>query len=496
LVAAGEQEAAIQDLGKHIDDRQVTSAIAAALFDQRGDPATVRAIGNLIRRIRPVEAERHRLLSDVDNDMRAQGRPIDGVLWQEMQSRAFENNALGLLEMSLHQTRQSLRECALARRSDQVAPVAGQDVLHTVDSRVIDYWTTYALADLLEVPSDPQESGFDVRPDAPTGPLPAGSQMPTGSLPVGANMPTGPLAPTGSHASTGSFGRMVRLGPGAIEACRLQLERLDQTGATDECMLLLQAMMRRSDVESESELSEVLIGLLESPEGPKWSRRLLRHEGRPTQMMGEILLNALDRPGDRTFKSNLIDRLARFDREGLIRLTARFGPNASPLQAQSLVLAALRLEAAVGVRIARMLLRNPTLRVREVVLKTVVERPDREVVALLAHVAGWKGEKFTKSLLGADVADSRSTLHRIQLAAVGALGLTRNGLAAKPLLDILVRSKIFNDRDQEELRVAAAMALRTNATAEAQLALREASQHRKRVIRETVQRVMGRGGVG
>ncbi|MEL7367666.1 MAG: hypothetical protein AAFN74_02045, partial [Myxococcota bacterium] len=350
--------------------------------------------------------------------------------------------------------------------------------------------------DLLEVPSDPQESGFDVRPDAPTGPLPAGSQMPTGSLPVGANMPTGPLAPTGSHASTGSFGRMVRLGPGAIEACRLQLERLDQTGATDECMLLLQAMMRRSDVESESELSEVLIGLLESPEGPKWSRRLLRHEGRPTQMMGEILLNALDRPGDRTFKSNLIDRLARFDREGLIRLTARFGPNASPLQAQSLVLAALRLEAAVGVRIARMLLRNPTLRVREVVLKTVVERPDREVVALLAHVAGWKGEKFTKSLLGADVADSRSTLHRIQLAAVGALGLTRNGLAAKPLLDILVRSKIFNDRDQEELRVAAAMALRTNATAEAQLALREASQHRKRVIRETVQRVMGRGGVG
>ena len=434
-----DQQAAAQNLGARLDDGLVTSAIASALFDQQGDPATVRAIGNLIRRIRPVEAERQRLLSEVDHDMRGLGRPIDGVLWQEMQSRAFENSALGLLEMSLDKTRDTLKEYAQARRTGRLPPVFGQDVLHTVDANVVGYWTTHALVDVLD--------------------------------------------------SAG------RLGTGAVESCRLQLERLDESGATDECMLLLQAMMRRTEQDEDSDLATVLINLLDGPQGPKWSLMLLQHDGQPNQMTGDILLSALDRPGDRAYKSALIDRLARFDRQGMVRLTARFSSRITPLQAQGLVLAALQNEIGLGVKIARLLLRSPTGRVREVVLKALVDRPERDIVALLAHVAGWKSDKHTKALLGLDGTEPRGVAHRMQLVAIGALGLTHSGLAARPLFDILVRSRMFNDREQDDLRVAAIQALRTNASPEATQALRDALQHKKRIIRDTVRRVLGRRGM-
>ena len=294
-----EQALAVRDLGAQLNDSEVTSAIASALVDQQGDPATVRSIGNLIRRIRPVEAERQRLLAEVDQFHKyRRGRPIDGVLWQEMQSRAFENGGLGLLEMSLAQTSALLKEYAGARRVGRLPAVPGQDVLHTVDDNIIDYWTTFALVDVL-------------------------------------------------HSSG-------RLGPGATEACRLQLDRLDLSGASDECASLLEAMMRRTDQrDDEPELNAILINLLEGPRGPTWSLRLLHHEGRPSQMMGDILLAALDRPGDRSFKEALIDRLARFDHDTLGRLINRSGRTVSPFQAQSLVLAALRHDAKFGVRAVR-----------------------------------------------------------------------------------------------------------------------------------------------
>ena len=428
----------MRNLGARLDDRSVTSAIASALFDQQGDPATVRAIGNLIRRIRPVEAERQRLLASVDHDMRGLGRPIDGVLWQEMQSRALEDESLGLLEMNLLETRISLQEYAHARRAGRLRPVDGQDVLHTVDEHVVEYWTTQALSELVNRPG--------------------------------------------------------RLGSGAIEACRRQLVRLDEAGATDECMQLLLSMMRRADDDADLDLTRVLVRLLDGPRGARWSLRLLKHEGRPTQMTGEILLAALDRPGDRAYKDMLVERLARFDSEGLARLTIRLGTRASPLQAQSLVWAALKVNTQAGVKVGRMLLRHPNARVREVVLKTLADSSDREIVALLAHIAGWKGEKYTKALLSLDGTESRAFVLRMQLTAIGALGVTHAGIAAGPLYDILVRSRMFNDREQDELRVAAVQALRTNASPEAQQALQEASRHRKRVIRETVKRVLGRGG--
>lgn len=433
------RQAAVRDLGARVDDGAVTAAIAAALFDQHGDPATARSIGNLIRRIRPIEADRHRLLSAVDDDLQRIGRPIDGVLWQEMQSRALDDASLGMLEMRVNETRATLEQYARARRGGRLAAVAGQDVLHTVDPKVVEYWTTEVLTDLL--------------------------------------------------ADGG------RLGGGAVDACRLQLELLDQAGAGDECMQLLMAMVHRTEARDEEELTPVLLQLLDGPSGPKWTARLLKQAGPQSRIMGEILLSALDRPGGRAQKEQLIGRLARFDRDTLLRLVNRFGPRATPLQAQSLVVASLRCDLSLGVKAARMLLRNPTSRVREVVIKAVVERPNREVIALLAHVAGWKGDRYTKSLLALDGTEPRSFVHRMQLTAIGALGMSRSALAARPLFDILVRTRMFSDREQEEQRVAAAQALRTNATPEAQSMLREASRHRKRAIRDVVLRVLGRGGV-
>ncbi len=428
---------AVQNLGSRVDDGTVTAAIAAALFEQQGDPITVRSVGNLIRRIRPIEVERHRLLAAVDRDMRDLGRPLDGALWQQMQSRAFENSALGMLEMSLTRTRQALQDHAMARRAGRMPPVAGQDVLHTVDNKIVEYWTTHALVDLLNAP--------------------------------------------------GRFDR------GAVQTCRQQLERLDRAGATDECMVLLMAMMRRTERDASEALNELIVGLLEGPQSAKWGTLLLHYDGPSTQQMADVLLAALDQPGERTYKSSLVERLARFDDHRLLRLVHRHGPRVSPLQAQSLVLASLRRSSSLGVKIGRLLLRYPTPRVREVVLKTMVERPEPEVVSLLAHVAGWRGERYTKALLGLDGHEGRGVVLRAQLTAIGALGLTRSGLAAQPLLEILVRSRMFGDREQEELRVAAAQALRTNATPKALGALREARGHKKRVIRETVERVLGRG---
>ncbi|CAN0533382.1 unnamed protein product, partial [Laminaria digitata] len=122
-------------------------------------------------------------------------------------------------------------------------------------------------------------------------------------------------------------------------------------------------------------------------------------------------------------------------------------------------------------------------------LRSLVAHPKREVIALLAHTAGWKGERYTHSLLQLR-GDAQRHTHRLQLDAIGALGLSKSPLAVRPLLDLCTRVGLFSDELNEAVQIGAAQALLTNGTPAADRALEEIQNHKKRGVREIARRVL------
>lgn len=222
--------------------------------------------------------------------------------------------------------------------------------------------------------------------------------------------------------------------------------------------------------------------------------RLVERRAGKTRMMAELVFSALEAVQDRAAQEHLIERLGSFDAAVLFRFGSERITSVDPLRVQHLLRAALRCSTPTAVKLARIALKGGSVRSKEVALKTLVESPERDVVALLAHAAGWKGERYALQLFGAAESDDRRFLHKLRLAAIGALGLTHAALAVRPLVELLTDTQLIESKEHEELRLGAAQALLTNGTPRALGALDELQSHKKRAVRDLCTRVLnGRG---
>ena len=226
-----------------------------------------------------------------------------------------------------------------------------------------------------------------------------------------------------------------------------------------------------------------LDGMLEAAQAEE------RAEGHTRREDGEDPFAALEEALEPKAQAWLVARLERLGPEALAALAQQELPLASPRRATFLVEAAFGVEPGLGLRVARAALKVGDVKVKTQVIRSLVEHPSTEVVALLAHVAGWKGDKYTTALLGLS-GESTRWAHRLQLAAVGALGLTKSPVAARPLLDLCTRGKLFSDQATEDLQIGAAQALLTNGSPEASRALDEIANHKKRAVRDIARRVI------
>ena len=361
-----DQEAATEALAGQLDDRFIVQTMASALMDRQGDASAVRAIGNVLRRLRPVEAERRRLLDGVDATLEKKGKRLDGVLWQEMQSRAFDDKTLGMLELAISQSKEELLRYSTARMKGQLPEFAGQDILHATGGGVEEFWAAGTLVQMLQERGAPSE--------------------------------------------------------GFVARCVEMTIGLDDNGAHEEALDMLQTLMARAGAGDAPVLADSVRQLLDGERGRRWSAALLERGGGDNAMMGELLLSALEGATDRATQESLIARLGELSPAAFLQLTADRIATVDPLRVQHILRAALRVSPSMAVKLARIVLKYGAARSKEVALKTLVESSDRDVVALLAHVAGWKGEKQVMSLLGVMTADEKRSVHKLQLIAVGALG--------------------------------------------------------------------------
>lgn len=428
-----ERDAAAARVGAQIQDNIIVSAVAAALVGQQGDPDAVLAIGDLVRRLRPIEAERRSLLESVDSDMAVAGHAIDGVLWQQMQARAYGEGGLGMLLMPQERVQAGLVQYAQQRLRGQLAAVPGQDILHTWAPPVVENWTVSTWVEVL--------------------------------------------------------GSSARLKDSSVATVEGWVQDLLVQGAFDESGDLLAALARRSDRPDGEAALDAVRRLLGSRFGSRWSKALLMRRDVPERLAADLLLSALDELIDPQTEDRLLTRLAQMGAQDLWSVVQRELPAAGPRRAVYLVQASFRASEDLGFKAARNALKSAPVPVKKAVIRALAHLATRDVIALLAHVAGWKGDKYTQSLLNLRGEDERHT-HRLQLDAIGALGLSRNALAVRPLLELCTTAKIFSDPNVEAVQIGAAQALLTNATAEASAALDQIANHKKRGVRDIARRVL------
>lgn len=411
-------------LGPKVPDRVIVEAVAAALVEQRGDSDAVRAVGNLIRRLRPIEAERAKMLASLDRAMTDRARPLDGVLWQELQAKALARSNLGLLEVDL-----------AAHRTELAAMMA--------------------------------ERLAGTRPAVPGQQLVASSQAAV------------------SRGAARVLGALVReprpLGAAIVEAVRGLLDVLDRNGVSDEGLELVRALMARADAEEGGAAAALVRELLAGARGAERTAKLARVPGEETRMSGEILLRALASPGDRAHKERLFERLAAFDVDTLKALATELR-DAEPHRVHHLARALLRADPAAAVKLVRLALRGTSTKHKEAALRALAGSADREALGLLAGLAGWKGERVARGLAGELTSDEK--LHALALLAIELLGSSRSALVIEPLVAIAQTSKLITSKETEALRAAAALALAGMGTAEANAALDALRAHKKKAVRE------------
>ncbi|MCK6550204.1 hypothetical protein L6R52_30495 [Myxococcota bacterium] len=424
--------ASLARLGPKVPDRAIVDAIAAALVDQRGDSDAVRAIGNLIRRLRPVEAERAKVLATLDRAMSERARPIDGVLWQELQAKALARSNLGLLEVDLAAHRAELSALATERLRGALPAVPGQEIVTTSE---------------------------------------------------------GPLLRAAAR-TLGVIAREPRpLAPAIVDAIRGLVDALDRDGVSEEGLELVRAVMARADAEAGGATAALVRELLAGARGAERLATLTRVPGEESRMSGELLLRALASPGDRAHKERLFERLASFDAETLKALASDLR-DPEPHRVHHLARALLRVEPAAGVKLVRVAVRVPSTKVKEAALRALSGSTDRDALGLLAGLAGWKGERVAKGLAGELGGNADDKLHALQLLAIELLGASRSRLAVEPLVELAETTKLITTRQTEELRAAAATALAAMGTAEAKQALDALRAHKKKAVREAAERAI------
>jgi hypothetical protein len=429
---------AVTNLSAEIKDDLILDAITSVLAGQTGDPETIESVGTLLRQLRPIESERRKILDSLDQTLRSQGQPLDGMLWQELQASAFATQGLGMLELAFRQNVGPLAERAQTRIKQGGNPAEIQQALATLDPR---HRAARAAKLLCEL-------------------LPNNRELPSGMASIAKDIidgvDAGDGAPTGEHLK-----------------------------------LLMQLLKRAEGQPSSSAVGQTIKDLLSGPKGAQRSIALVRSQACPgSAVLADALLNALDAPVTLDVRRELVATFSTLDEAMARSLRAKAG-DAKPNGVYQIVLLAIRSTGA-ALDVARQGLRNRSLKAKESALRALSALPQPSAVGLLSKAAGSEGDEESLKIFSLEppsAPEAEDRLRSLQRVAIEALGQMRSELAVPVLDNLLQRRKLVGGAAFDTLRSYAAQALAANGTAAARLALQAGKASRHKATRDACARL-------
>lgn len=429
-----------KSLSQTVSDGLLVEAIQAMLSNQGTDPEMVQAVADLMQQIRPIESERKRLLAELDSGMKKTGHPVDGIIWQELQSKALKSNGLGMLELSFRETMDSLVVAAQERIQLSDGPGPVRQALDTLQPEAIlarykDIWMG-VMTRMTRPPDSLLASGTDL-------------------------------------------------------AKVLEVQKLDKASSE-----VLAFLLRQSERTTQS--SALHIQLREYFSGADGSRRAVQvakdYECRGP-VIAEAMLDALESPVDTRTKEMLLERFKGIDQAGLNSI-AVMAQNARPIRVFNLIRIGYGLNPRTGSQIARLGLRNRDDLAKEMALKALADYPVPETFTVLAAVAGVNSDEEAQKLLHLDPKEptTEKRLRNYQSLSISILGSSQASGAVRSLWNLLTREAGFGKGHIDQFRPLVAKALSANATREARAALAAGLNSKNKAVREACSRYAKEAG--
>jgi hypothetical protein len=424
----------LTSLSSQVKDDLIVGSIASVLADQQGDPETISAIANLMRHLRPIESERRKLLDTLDETLRGEGHAIDGTVWQELQAHALGSNGLGMLEIPFRQKMKPLAAQAQAYRQQGSHDPEVKQVISTLEPRHRLNRSAKLLLELIPNNRELNQAEALMLKDT-------------------------------------------------IEA----LEPADGAPTEDHLRLLAFLLKRGEGQRPSSAVMQVVKELLGGIKGTPRAVSLLKSGFcNGSALLADALLQALDGPLTIDGKRELVAAFAAMD-EGMMRSLRPKVVDSKPFGVFQMILIALRANSNSGLELARLALRNRSLKSKESALRALGTVSEPGTIAFLAKGAGAEGDEESVKVLFLEekqATEAEANLRQLQRAAIEALGQTRAEQSVLPLENLLMRRKLVGNTAFDSLRPYIAQALAANGTARARQVLTDGKVSKHQTIRD------------
>jgi hypothetical protein len=431
IAGADKDGAAAEAVGREVPNPMLLSALAQVVMGGERDSKLANAIGGLLERMRPIERERQKILDELDEVARKNGRPLDGLFMQEL-NEISQKKTFGSLDLPFRETKETLLHSARVRQTTRGQPEIVNRTFSSMRPENKVQRTARLLCGMLE-----QERTV----------VPATLASVRGVLTMSATDPV--LQGAGGAIILALWNRALRDGPNSPAAKQLSDLATSQNGA-DWCIALLLQLRTLRGVDTAMLLCDFVKSVLAVHQGESFRRRLVE------------ALHSLDRAVLRVLER----RIAEF----------------SPAGVSSLIVRAGRDSANNALGLAQQALRGSNIEVKEAALRSLAPFPDEAVIAFLKRASGAEGDGPSTQALGA-LKETPQNFFRLQRTAVETLGATRSPAAVPILAELLTRVRLVGGGDWDRMRGIAARALGVNNTREARLVLDEGKRHKQKVVR-------------
>jgi hypothetical protein len=381
--------------------------------------------------MRPIERERQKIIDELDDVARKNGRPLDGLFLQEL-NEISQRKTFGALDLPFRETRDSLAQAAKLRQTTKGQPEIVTRTFASLRTENKVERTARLLCTMLD-----RESTV----------VPATLGAVRTVLGMSATDPA--LHTAGGSIILSLWNRALRDGPSSPAAQQLADLAVSTTGP-DWCIALLQQLRSLRGVDTAMLLCDFVKGVLAVHQGESFRRRLVES------------LSLLDRTVVRVLER----RIAEFSPAGVNVLIVRAGKDAP----------------TAALPLAQHALRAPNLEVKEAALRSLAPFAVEPVIAFLRRASGLEGEDQSALVMYAQK-EKAENLFKLQRTAVEALGLSKSSLAVPSLAELLTRQKLMGGGDYDRMRPFAARALHINNTREARLVLDDGKRSKIRAVR-------------
>ncbi len=429
-IAASGDGAASEAVGREVTNPVLMSALAQVVMGGERDSKLATAVSTLLERIRPLERDRQRLIDELDDAARAQGRPLDALFLQELHESS-QKTTFGALQLPFRETRDDLARAAKLRQASRDEP---ELVVRTFAS---------------------------LRPE--------NRVQRTARLLVGMLQEERTVAPA-TLASVRSVLTLTATDPSLSAANGVVIHALWSRALRDG---------------PTSPAAKQLADLATSQNGGEWGIALLEQlrtlRGADTAaLLGEFLRGVLSVHDGETFRRRLVDAMQPLDRS-VLRVVERRIAEFSPAGVQALIARAGRDSHAAALSLAQNALRGRT-DVKEAALRALTPFADEAVIVFLRRASGHDGEAQSVQALFAQK-ETPTGVFRLQRAAIETLGATRAIDAVPILVELLTRTRLVGGGEFDRMRGFAARALSINNTHEARQALDEGKRSKNKAVR-------------